>query len=332
MSPAPGRSVSTHRDGSVFDQLREAAAEVTRRARSVRIDDGALEQFASILSRERPKSPSLDPAHRPFGDDATTLAYVLTMNAINFGSGWFPHLTKRAGLSGYLTLSGALRERFEKHGYWRPAELAGLSPADCGGVFGQPSDGPAGELMALYAEALNQLGTFLLERHGGSFSGPIKAAGGSAAKLVEVLAEMPFYRDVSQYQDLQVPFYKRAQITASDLAEAFGGRGPGKFRDLHELTLFADNLVPHTLRMLGVLVYDLSLQIPIDRGDLLEHGSEAEIEIRAVGLQAVERLAASCVRRGWQTSPHRLDHLLWSRGQSAKIKATPRHRTRCTFY
>ena len=331
MSPARGPAPAS-RDGTVFDRLREAAAEVTRRARSVRIDDGALEQFAAILSRERPTAPSLDPAHRPFADDATTLAYVVTMNAINFGSGWFPTLKKSGGLSGYLTLSKALRERFEKQGYWRPAELAGLTPADCAAVLGQPCDGSAGELMALYAEALNQLGTFLLERHSGSFSRLVSAAGGSAANLVEILAEMPFYRDVSQYQDVEVPFYKRAQITVSDLAEAFAGRGPGKFRDLDELTLFADNLVPHTLRMLGVLVYDLSLQVPIDRGDLLEHGSEAEIEIRAVGLHAVERLAASCVRRGWQTSPHRLDHLLWSRGQSAKIKATPRHRTRCTYY
>ena len=316
----------------LFDQVREAAAEVTRRAQWIRIDNRALDQLAGVLARERPRNAGLDPTHRAFGSDETTLAYVVTMNAINFGSGWFPHVRKRGKLSGYLTLSTALRERFEKEGHWRPSELERLSAADCCTVFGQPEDGPAGELMQLYADALNQLGAFLGREHRGRFAGPIQEPGRSAERLTASLARMPFYQDVSRYQDLVVPFYKRAQITAADLAEAFGGQGVGRFSDLDRLTLFADNLVPHTLRVLGVLVYDLKLQLPIDRGDLLAHDSEEEVEIRAVGLHAVERLAGSCRARGWNVNAHRLDHLLWSRGQSPKIKATPRHRTRCTFY
>ncbi len=316
----------------LFDRIRDAAEEVTRRAQWVRIDDRALDQLASLLSRERPRKPGLDPTHHAFASADTTLAYVMTMNAINFGSGWFPQLRKRGKLSGYLTLSTALRERFEKEGHWRPSDLERLSAADCSAVFGQATDGAAGELMGLYAAALNQLGHFLNREHHGRFAGPVEQARGSAERLTGILAQMPFYQDVSQYQELEVPFYKRAQITAADLAEAFAGRGLGHFSDLDGLTLFADNLVPHTLRMLGVLVYDLKLQLPIDKETLLEHDSEAEIEIRAVGLHAVERLSASCGQRGWNASPHRLDHLLWSRGQSPKIKATPRHRTRCTFY
>jgi hypothetical protein len=316
----------------LLDRIREAAEEVTRRAQWVRIDDRALDQLASLFSRERPRNPGLDPTHRAFASAETTLAYVITMNAINFGSGWFPHLAKRGKLSGYLTLSTALRERFEKQGHWRAAELERLTAADCCSVFGQSGEGPAGELMDLYAAALNQLGKFLNDEFEGRFAGPIEQARGSAERLTGILAQMPFYQDVSRYQDLDVPFYKRAQITAADLAEAFEGRGHGRFSDLDRLTLFADNLVPHTLRMLGVLVYDLKLQLPIDKETLLEAGGEAEIEIRAVGLHAVERLAATCQQRGWQVSAHRLDQLLWSRGQSPKIKATPRHRTRCTFY
>ena len=41
---------------------------------------------------------------------------MLTLNAINFGSGWFPVLRKRAGTSGYLTVATRLRERFERAG------------------------------------------------------------------------------------------------------------------------------------------------------------------------------------------------------------------------
>jgi len=324
--------MSGPRGEGLLDRVREASAEVARRARQVKIDDGALEQLAALLSRERPVPPRRDPVHAGFDDPATTLAFVFTMNAINFGSGWFPHLRKRAGKSGYLTLSAALREHFEKHGPWRATELRALTRADCAEVFGQPGDGPAAELMGLYAEALNELGDTLAGTYQGRFAGPVEEAAGCAEALVAILARMSFYRDVAHYDGFDVPFYKRAQITAADLHEAFGGSGPGQFRDLDRLTLFADNLVPHTLRMLKVLVYDLRLDLAIERGDLLPAGSEAEVEIRAVALTAVERLSASCRRRGWQADPHRLDALLWSRGQSPRIKATPRHRTRCTFY
>jgi hypothetical protein len=102
----------------LLSHIREAAAEVARRARHVRVDDEALEELAALLSRERPAEPKLDPGQRGLGDATNTVAFVITLNAINFGSGWFPHLEKRDGLSGYLTLAGALRERFTREGPW----------------------------------------------------------------------------------------------------------------------------------------------------------------------------------------------------------------------
>ena len=45
-------------------------------------------------------------------------AYLLTLDAINFGSGWFPTLRKRPGCSGYFTVAWALADRFREHGPW----------------------------------------------------------------------------------------------------------------------------------------------------------------------------------------------------------------------
>jgi hypothetical protein len=317
---------------SLFARIREASAEVARRARHVGIDDEALEELAGVLARERPAQPSLDPAQQGLGDANRTLAFVITLNAINFGSGWFPHLKKRPGLSGYLTIAGALRERFEREGPWSAGELERIRPADCALLFGQTLEPPAGELMELFARALNELGDFLVREHRGRFAGPVEEAAGSAERLVRVLARMPLYRDVARYEGFEVPFYKRAQITCSDLAEALRERGLGRFQDLDELTLFADNLVPHVLRSFGVLVYSPDLAKKLDAEELLPSGSAEEVEIRAAALHAVERLAGSCARRGWRAPPRRLDHLLWSRGQSARVKARPRHRTRCPYY
>jgi hypothetical protein len=226
----------------LFARVREAAAEVARRARHVRIENEEVEELAGLLARERPAQPSLDPAQRGFADEATTVAYVITLNAINFGSGWFPHLAKRDGLSGYLTIAGALRERFEREGAWSAAELEGLRAEDCARLFGQKHEPPVSELMALFAQALNELGAFLAREHRGRFAGPVEEARGSAEQLVRSLARMPLYRDVARYEGFEVPFYKRAQITCSDLAEALRGRGLGQLRDVDELTLFADNL------------------------------------------------------------------------------------------
>ncbi|HEU4429031.1 MAG TPA: queuosine salvage family protein [Myxococcota bacterium] len=319
-------------DEPLFTFLREACAEVARRARLVKIDSAELERFASVLSQHRPSAPPLDPAHLAFDDESTTVAFAIALNAVNFGSGWFPSLKKSGELSGYRTIATALRRRFEREGAFSAAELARITRAECARLFGQDETGDAGELMGLFAAAWNELGRWLANDYGGAFAGPVKEARGSAERLTRLLARLPMYQDVAIYQGFRVPFLKRAQITCADLATALRARGLGRFDDLGRLTIFADNLVPHTLRMLGVLEYDLLLLQRIEREEPLVSGSEEEVEIRAAALHAVELLSAACARRGFAIAPHKLDLLLWSRGQSPAIKAKPRHRTRCTYY
>jgi Potential Queuosine, Q, salvage protein family len=124
---------------------------------------------------------------------------VLTLDAVNFGSGWFPHLRKRSGVSGYFAVAGALTDHFRAHGRIPPERLAVFTAEDGATLFGQDlTDGPIRELMGLFAQ------------------------------------------DVARYQDFEVPFYKRAQITVTDLALALGGEGWGRLDDLDQLTVFAD--------------------------------------------------------------------------------------------
>ncbi|MFI5215673.1 MAG: queuosine salvage family protein [Candidatus Limnocylindria bacterium] len=318
---------------NVFARIRAACAEVARRAQQVRIDPERLRAFCAELLAESGRPAGLDPAHHLLGRGGDTLAYVITLDAINFGSGWFPYLEKRPGLSGYFTVASALRERFEAKGPWSASELASLDAAELARVLGQPPGSPdRTELMELFARALRDLGRFLEERHGGRFEGVVERAGGSCAALVQELTVMPLYRDVERYEELEVPFYKRAQLTAADLAAAFGGEGPGRFRDLAELTLFADNLVPHVLRREGVLRYAPSLAERIDRGEAIEAGAPEEVELRAASVHAVECCVAEARRLGEDLTAQQLDYRLWTRGQRPEYKAHPRHRTRTSFY
>jgi hypothetical protein len=232
--------------------------------------------------------------------------YILTLDAINFGSGWFPTLRKRPGASGYYTVAWNLAERFRELGPWSNDELRRIDAAEVADVLGQDR---RHELIALYADALRSLGQFLGDRT------VLDLLDGSAVRLAESLAGgMPFFDDVG--------FWKRAQITANDLALA----GVAEFDDLDELTIFADNLVPHVLRVDGVLTYDGALADHIDRGDLLPPGPE-ETEIRACAVHACVEIAAEL------GVPERtLDTWLWDRGQEPRYKALPRHRTRTVYY
>jgi hypothetical protein len=274
----------------LLDEVRSNCRSIAQTADYVTIDLDAW--------REPPAVDPDEPA--PGGAD-----HVLQLDAINFGSGWFPTLRKRPGLSGYRTVAAA----FAEQGPWTNAELRTLDAAAVAAVLGQDVGHP---LMRLYAEALRELGRFLGDR---SALDLVEAAQGSAERLAELLARgMRFFDDRG--------FYKRAQIVPSDLALA----GLAEFGDLDRLTIFADNLVPHVLRVDGVLLYDAALAARIDAGKLLPQG-QAEREIRACALHACELIAERT-----RVPPRVLDIRLWNRGQAPAYKAVPRHRTRSVYY
>ncbi len=316
-----------------LNRVRRSAAEVCHRAAHVALLREKVEDYAESLVSADLALPQLDPASHYLGEEDATLAFIVTLDTLNFGSGYFPQLRKREGRSGYFTIATALTEQFRRHGPWEARELVALLPEDCARVFDQDMGSPpVAELMGLFSRALNDLGRHLEERHEGSFRGMVYSAQGKAALLVEELARMPLFDDVAHYDGEEVAFYKRAQLTAADLSLAFAGRGPGEFHDLERLTIFADNLVPHVLRCDGVLRYDSGLARKVDEGELIPAGSAEEVEIRACAVHAVELLAGELRRQGRRTCPMQIDYLLWNRGQAKHYKAQPRHRTRTTFY
>jgi hypothetical protein len=304
--------------------LRDACRAVSDRAVSVAIVRDAVAAYTAALPLgEQRAALAGEPAQPPLATDREHLAAAwLTLDAVNFGSGWFPTLRKRDGLSGYNTIASALSERFAAGGPWTAEQLAELDAATLAPVLGQD---PEHELMGLYATSLRDLGARVGRDHAGRFAAVVDAAGGSAVTLATTLGGWACFADRSRYQELEIPFLKRAQIAAADLHRA----GVAVFGDLDRLTMFADNLVPHVLRLDGILRFDPALTARIDAGDLIEHGSAEEVEIRACALHAVELVVAA---RSDQTCAAELDQFLWQRGQEPRYKASPRHRSRCTAY
>lgn len=286
------------------DHVRKHTAEIAAGASSVRI---VPERLAAIAPAA--VGAPEEAHHLVEGSREEVARFVLCLTAINFGSGWWPTIRKREGLSGYFTMATGLTERFRAHGAWTNDELRRVSSTELAEALRQD---PAHELMTLYADALHQLGRWLGDR---TATAVVDAAGGSAERLAEsAAAGMAYFDDRG--------FYKRAQILAPEL-ERFE---IAEFRDLDRLTLFADNLVPHVLRVDGVLEYSPLLAARIDAGESLPSGSW-EREIRACAVQAVEQLATRTGR-----APHELDMALWAHGQGPAYKARPRHRHRTVFY
>lgn len=317
----------------VLDQVRDGCRQVAERARHVTLHRERIPAYAASLLLERIEFPEHHPEYHYLGHGDDTVAFFLTLDSINFGSGFFPFLRKRDNLSGYFTVAAALNDHFRQHGPISPQELVGMSVDDCARIFDQDlSVAPVRELMGLFATALNDLGRFVTERFNGSFSAVVASAGGSVERLVEIMAQMPFYRDVEKYDDLEVPFYKRAQIISADLHIAFNGTGPGRFDDFDRLTIFADNLVPHVLMVDGILSYDPALAARIQAEEPIPLGSPEEVEIRACAVHAVEMMVEELRRRGGQVTSMGIDNLLWHRGQGKAYKSRPRHRTRCVYY
>jgi hypothetical protein len=318
----------------VYSEIRDRCRQVAARSSHVRIHFGRIEKYAASLPIERAVAPELDPKTHYLGEPRDTLAFFLTLDAINFGSGYFPHLKKRPGMSGYFTVASSLTDHYRARGPIEPIGLSTMTADDCALVFAQDlHDSNVRELMQLFGTALNDLGQLVLHRFGGQFINLVQEANHSAECLVWILREMEFYRDVERYGDIEVPFYKRAQLTAADLSLALNRTGLGRFNDLDELTIFADNLVPHVLRIDGVLEYTPELAAWIDREELIPAGSEEEIEIRACAVHAVELMREALVAQGKKVTSMGLDYVLWNRGQEKHYKTIkPRHRTRTIYY
>lgn len=316
---------------TVFDDIRSSCAAVAEVATHVTIDENRIETFARELDLDTPKN---DPGQERMGSDESATAFVLALDAINFGSGYFPHLRKRPGMTGYHTVASSLRDLVADTGALTAERLAAWTADDAAATFGQTLDGgPAHELMDLFTEAWHQLAAWV-QRHGaGSFAAAVASAEDSAARLVELLDEMPFFHDVHDHPATgAVLLYKRAQIIVQDLHVAFAGEGPGRFHDRADLTMFPDNLVPHVLRVEGVLRFDDDLLARIEAVDDITVGSPPEVEIRACGLHAVELLREALATRGTAVTAGDLDNVLWNLGAAERYKRVPRHRSRCVFY
>jgi len=332
---------------SASDNVRRSTAVVLERMRAKEAPHVVLDEEqlrAEIKAHPDKYSPNVLPPswdqHYHFSDGTDlTAQYVLVLDGLNFCFWPLPEYE-------YAELAGSLKcalekdnEAFSAKNLMKLEESTleqWLQPPPFSKLAKQEGkDGVKVQIPLLQERTLllREIGRVLDERYEGLAANLIRAAKGSAAKLVDLVTEaFPGFRDHSIYQGHQVHYYKRAQIFVGDVWGAFSGRGLGEFNDIDRLTTFADYRLPQLLRTLGIFKYSPALLKAIDEKTEIPAGSEQELEIRAATVQAVELMVKELAQQGVKINSVQLDWILWERGESLLAELPPHHRTLTIYY
>lgn len=167
----------------------------------------------------------------------------------------------------------------------------------------------------------------------------MKQAENSAVKLLNLVVEnFKCFKDEAEYKGTVVGIYKRAQILVGDIWACFNKKGLGYFKDINEISAFADYRVPQTLLWYGIFKYSNELLEKLNNNVLLRNGEEDEVEIRGCTLHAVELLNQYATGKLGEEKINSIliDHFLWDfRRKHAKEvarKRLPFHKTFSIYY
>ena len=313
--------------------VRQGAGRVAELAQHVQIDDAALHSVSASFEQDL-RVPAWNEVYH-FGDGSERTAnYILLLDALNFSFWGEPRWGSEyrgERLNGYWALAAALKLAIE----------GGLDLTDAR-VLARMDDSTLGTILKgraviplLHERAAHarEVGRVLLDRFGGQFANLITEAAFDAAGVARLVIEsFSSFRDAPNYRGAVVPIYKRAQIVAADLYGAFAGRQWGALTGIDQLTCFADYKLPQILRRWGVLRYAPALAARVDARVELPAGSDEEIEIRALTIDAVERLRAALAVRGVVRNSVEIDWALWDAAQGRAPDGKPYHHTRTIYY
>ncbi len=314
---------------------------VVEQGEHVWINADQVEQFSDRwIQEDKEQSEALpsvwDQRYHFFDGTERTVNWILLLDGLNFCF-WAeknqPRWTidyKGEVLNGYWAEAASLTRAVEEGlPLWDAEYLSTISREAMAHIFRGSQTIPLFDERVAHAR---EIGRVLLERYDGQFTQAIAQAGGSATKLALLLSrDFSSFDDVANYRTHTIRFFKRAQICAADLALAFKGQQWGALTDLEQLTAFADYKLPQVLRFYNVLEYHSTLAECINNQEMLEPGSEEEVEIRAATIWACELLRQAMLKKGHVMTASEIDQRLWLAGQHAG-EMRPYHRTRTIYY
>ncbi len=313
----------------------EGVRRVVEDSRHVRIDEERLAQICAEVDPARLALPDWRVPVMPRWRDERLVDFILLFNSINFCYWGEPKWTvtlRGQPYDGAFGMMAALTRALEDEGQplFEGEFLAGIEADQFRHILRGNVPIP---LEAQRLAIWRAVGPVLAAEYRGRWHAVVRQAAGSAVALVELLVErFPTFDDAAEFEGRRVAFYKRAQLVAGMLYQAYGGQGWGSFQDFHRLTVYSDYKLPQVLRKLGILAYDGSLSELVDGKVLIPAGSRMEVEIRAATVWAGELMRQALARRHPRITACHVDYWLWEAGQHKEPGDRPYHRTVTTAY
>ncbi|KAM3725343.1 Queuosine salvage protein [Dirofilaria immitis] len=279
--------------------------------------------------------------------DRKAIDWIFLIDTINF-SFWSDHETKfkvtfhGKQYTGYLAACACINRALEENIPITNANyMENATENDIRKIF-KTDDGSEIPLLQDRVKVINEAGKILNQEFDGTFYNCISKCNKSALKLVnDVVENFESYRDFATYKGQKVSFLKRAQILVSDVYLCMRKVDDScNFYDIHELTMFPDYRVPQVLHFLGVLKYSSVLMKQLNGKELLENGSEHEVELRGFSIKACDDIVKAIRQKAVDDNDVKynaayIDNFLWlyRRKNAKRIEETvPFHRIRCIYY
>lgn len=212
---------------------------------------------------------------RSFQESEETIQYYFFLDSINFcfwnkkdKARWE---FKKGGqwIHGYYAYSYAIKKAFLKDKRLLDAfYLSNISFPEFSKIFQS-----RGELLLLKErhKIIQENFKILQNKYQGKAINLIRAAKNDVNALVNlIIRDFPNFRDWTELKKHRVYFLKRAQLFVSDIYYALRGKGFGYFKNMEDLTIFADYKLPQLLESEGVLIYDKKLRNKIKTQELIK--------------------------------------------------------------
>jgi hypothetical protein len=186
-------------------------------------------------------------------------------------------------------------------------------------------------------EIFNEVGRVLVEKYQGGYHNFVRSCSprlyDSGNGLLERLVrEFPRFNDVSNYHGNQVQIFKLAQLGIWGMHLALSPRGHWKLEDAHELTAFADYIVPVGLRVMGVFEYAPELEEQINSLQEVKRDSDAEIELRASSIYCIAVLTEEINKRRPNMTPLLMPQVDFRFWKTYHATHWPHHLTKTVMY
>jgi hypothetical protein len=295
---------------------------ILQKSKFVTINHNKIKELAQKI-KDYP-IPPWDNSLQFFGNAEQTAQYYFFLDSINFcywalkGQEKWSFQKDGEWLQGYYAYSYAIKKAFDQNSQFFDAKYLAEIPYE---EFSKVFEGK-NELLLLKErhQIINENFRILSEKFEGQAAKLVQSAAGDVNKLVNILIEtFPTFRDSVKASHGEVYFLKRAQILVSDLYYAFAGEGLGEFSNMADLAVFSDYKLPQLLQAEGVMEYSAELLSKVQNEELIESGSEEEMEIRAYTIYACELLREELGRIGRELTSNKIDWMLWVQAKQNKF-------------